>query len=279
MAGKLILCGTPIGNLEDMSPRAVRTLREADVLACEDARRSRKLLSHFGIRPQEIFVYNDGNERRQAPRLLERIQRGQTVVLVSDAGMPGLSDPGYRLVKACADASVEIEVVPGPSAVVSALAVSGLPAGRFVFEGFLPRRRNERRNRIAELAGEQRTLVVYESPHRIEECVADLAEILGERRAALARELTKLYEEVLRGTLRELQDQIRQTPVRGEIVLVVEGAVGAHKREPSGAELAEQARELMAGGMDRREALAQVAKTAGVAKRKVFDALVERPTD
>lgn len=280
MPGKLILCGTPIGNLEDASPRVIRVLGEADVLACEDTRRTRKLLSHFTVRPKELTVYNDANERREAARLVERIQRGQIVVLVSDAGMPGLSDPGYRLVKACVDASLDVEVVPGPSAVITALAVSGLPSGRFVFEGFLPRKRNERRKKIAELADERRTIVLYESPHRIEDSLVDLAECLGDRRAALARELTKLYEEVLRGTLPDLLEQVRETPARGEIVLVIDGAVGEHRREPSPEELAQQARRLMAEGMERRDALALVAELTGVGKRKVFDALVESgPTE
>ncbi len=275
MTGKLILCGTPIGNLEDMSPRAERSLREADVVACEDTRRTRKLLTHFGIRAKDLVVYHEGNERRQASGLFERILSGETVVLVSDAGMPGLSDPGYRLVKLCADQGVTVEVVPGPSAAVAALAISGLPPGRFAFEGFFPRKRGDRRRRIEDLVTEPRTMIVYESPHRIEETLEDLMELLGERPAALARELTKMYEEVRRGTLAALLDGVRSEPPRGEIVLVIGGAVQGHKETPSPGELARMVRVLMEDGTDRKEAMHTVAREAGVPKRVVFDALVD----
>jgi 16S rRNA (cytidine1402-2'-O)-methyltransferase len=276
---KLILCGTPIGNLDDMSLRAVEVLRAADVIACEDTRRTRKLLTHFGIEARDLVVYNEQNERRRSTELVQKIKRGQTVVLVSDAGMPGLSDPGYRLVEAAVAAGVVVEVVPGPNAAVSALAISGLPPGRFVFEGFLPRRSAERKRHIAALADEARTLVFYESPHRVDACLADLAEVLGPRPAALARELTKMYEEVRRGTLEELLESVRADPPRGEIVLVIQGAVRDHKAESSPAELAAAARELMDEGVARKEALVEVARRAGVPKRKVFDALLESPAD
>jgi len=275
MTGKLTLCGTPIGNLDDLSPRAVRALESADVIACEDTRRTRKLLSHFGVRPRELVVYHEGNERRKAEDLAARIARGVTVVLVSDAGMPGLSDPGYRLVTACIKAGIDVEVVPGPSAAISALALSGLPPARFVFEGFLPRKQGDRRRRLRELAGEARTIVFYESPHRIGVCLGDLLECLGDRPGCLARELTKLHEEVRRGPLSALLESIRNEPVRGEIVVVVGGAIGEHADEPEPPELARRARQLMDGGVDRKEALASVAREAGVPKRKVFDALVE----
>ena len=274
MAGKLVLCGTPIGNLEDASPRSLRLLAEADVVACEDTRRTRKLLGHYGVKARSLVVYNDLNERREAPRLLERIAGGAVVALVSDAGMPGLSDPGYRLVRACAAAGVAVEVVPGPSAAVAALAVSGLPPGRFVFEGFLPRKPGPRRRRVAELAGERRTMVLYESPHRIEAAIADLLDGLGDRAAVLARELTKLHEEVRRGGLAELLQGVRADPPRGEIALVIEGAAGA-AAAPDAAELASRARELMDGGTARPAALSAVAKEAGVPRKKVFDALLE----
>ncbi|MGH2729829.1 MAG: 16S rRNA (cytidine(1402)-2'-O)-methyltransferase [Actinomycetota bacterium] len=278
MKGALILCGTPIGNLEDISARGIRALTEADVIACEDTRRTRKLLSHHGVKAPELVVYNEGNERVQAPKLAERIAKGRRVVLVSDAGMPGLSDPGYRLVKACIGVGAPVEVVPGPSAPVTALAISGLPTGRFAFEGFLPRRSAERRRRIAELVHEERTLVLFESPHRIEESLGDLLEGLGDRPAALARELTKLHEEVRRGRLSELLAGAREVPVRGEIVLVISGATGVHRAEVSPEELARRARALMDSGLERKEALHTVAQEAGVARRKVFDALV-RPDD
>ncbi len=274
MSGRLILCATPIGNLEDITQRALRVLGSADVIACEDTRRTRKLLSHFSIHARDLVSYREGNERRAATDLVERIERGKTVVLVSDAGMPGISDPGYRLVRACIEADLTIEVVPGPTASVAALVLSGLPPGRFVFEGFLPRKTGDRKRRAAELAPETRTLVIYESPHRLEASVADLIEVLGDRPAALVRELTKLHEEVRRGSLTEILDSIRESPPKGEIVLVVGGSV--HDRAvASDEELARSARELMDSGVDRGEALSRVAKQAGVPRRRVFDALLE----
>lgn len=273
--GKLILCGTPIGNLEDMSPRALRALQEADIVACEDTRRTRKLLTHFGIKTRSLVVYNEANERRKATELVGSIKSGRTVVLVSDAGMPGLSDPGYRLVKACADNGVVVEAVPGPSAVITAVAISGLAPGRFVFEGFLPKKQGDRRRRIGELAEERRTIVLFESPHRIEVALEDLLEGLGPRPAALARELTKLHEEVRRGTLEQLLSSVVDDPPRGEIVLVIAGAIHDHAVEVPAGELASRARGLMDSGVERKEALARVAKDAGVRKRAVFDALVE----
>jgi 16S rRNA (cytidine1402-2'-O)-methyltransferase len=275
MTGKLVLCATPIGNLEDTSQRAIRTLAEADVIACEDTRRTRKLLSHHGITPAELVVYNEGNERRQAGALVKRITRGHNVVLVSDAGMPGLSDPGYRLVQACIEAGRPVEVVPGPSAAISALAVSGLPPGRFAFEGFLPRKASERRRHLEEIAEEPRTLVFYESPHRIAASLADMAEILGDRPAAIARELTKMYEEVLRGGLEELAANAAAAPPRGEIVVVVSGAVQGHGVAVPPEELARRARALMDTGVERKEAMSRVARASGASKRDVFDALVQ----
>lgn len=273
--GRLILCGTPIGNLDDMSPRAVAALRDADVIACEDTRRTRKLLSHFGIGSRDLVVLNDQTERRKAPEVVAEIGRGRTVVLVSDAGMPGLSDPGYRLVRACVAEGITVDVVPGPTAVVTALAVSGLPPGRFVFEGFLPRKPGDRRRRIESLRDEPRTIVLFESPHRIEATLEDLLAVLGDRPAALARELTKLYEEVVRGPLSEVAAALKEKPPRGEITLVVEGAVHDHKPEPAPEELAARARSLMDAGVDRKEAMARVAEEAGVPRRKVFDALLD----
>ena len=274
MSGKLVLCATPIGNLEDASRRLLRTLEEADVLACEDVRRARKLLSHFEIPARTLVVYNEGNERRRAGDLVRRVDAGETVALISDAGMPGLSDPGYRLVRACVDAGLPVEIVPGPTAAVSALVLSGLPPGRFVFEGFLPRKAGDRSRRIAELATEVRTLVFYVSPHRVEETLADLRTGLGDRPAALVRELTKVHEEVRRGTLSGLLGELGERPARGEIVVVVGGAIGAHRPRADASELARRARRLMDEGVERREALASVARSAGVPRRAVFEALL-----
>ncbi|MGH2752383.1 MAG: 16S rRNA (cytidine(1402)-2'-O)-methyltransferase [Actinomycetota bacterium] len=274
MSGRLVLVGTPIGNLEDISRRALRTLQEASVIACEDTRRARKLLGHYGIRARELIVYNEANERRQARALLDRIGEGNEVALISDAGMPGLSDPGFRLVEACAQRGYEVVVVPGPTAVVSALAVSGLPPGRFAFEGFLPRKQGDRRRRIAELAAEERTMVFFESPHRISASLSDLSDALGDRPAVVARELTKLHETAHRGTLSELLAVAQEGELRGEIVIVVSGAVRGSASIAGPEELAERAEQLIGRGMDRRAALTAVAKEAGVSKREVFDALV-----
>lgn len=272
--GRLILCATPIGNLEDVTLRSLRVLGEADVVACEDTRRTRKLLTHHGVQIKKLVLYNEGNERRRSPELVSKMSAGHTVVLVSDAGMPGLSDPGYRLVRASVDAGVTVEAVPGPTAAISALAISGLPPARFVFEGFLPRKSGERRRRLEELKEEERTLVFYESPHRIEDTLVDMSEILGPRPSALARELTKMHEEVRRGTLTELAEGAKAVPPRGEIVVVVGGAL-RRDRPVVPQELAEAARALMDQGMERRAAMQQVARDAGVSKRDVFDALVE----
>ena len=274
MSGRLVLVGTPIGNLEDITRRALRTLEEAEIIACEDTRRARKLLSHYGLRARELVTYNEANERRQAGKLLERIAGGQEVVLISDAGMPGLSDPGFRLVEACAERGHEVVVVPGPTAVVSALALSGLPPGRFTFEGFLPRKAGERRRRIAGLAAEERTMVFFESPHRISDSLADLLEGLGERPAVVARELTKVHETAHRGSLSELAALAQKGAFRGEIVVVVSGAVRGIGTIAGPEELAERASQLIDEGMDRKAAMTAVSKEAGVSKREVFDALV-----
>ncbi|HEX2241134.1 MAG TPA: 16S rRNA (cytidine(1402)-2'-O)-methyltransferase, partial [Actinomycetota bacterium] len=242
MTGKLILCGTPIGNLEDASPRLARVLGEADAIACEDTRRTKKLLSHFGVTAKRLLVYNDRNERRQAPRLVELIAKGRAVALVSDAGMPGLSDPGYHLVRACIEKSVPIEGVPGPSAVLTALALSGFSGSRFVFEGFLPRRKAERQRRVAELSEEERTTILFESPARLRDTLIALAAVAPDREAVIARELTKLHEEVIRGTVAELAESLADDTVRGEIVLVLHGAA-ASRAEVSAELLARRARD------------------------------------
>jgi 16S rRNA (cytidine1402-2'-O)-methyltransferase len=207
--------------------------------------------------------------------LVKRIATGMNVVLISDAGMPGLSDPGYRLVSLCIDQGLQVSVIPGPNAALSALVISGLPPGRFVFEGFLPRKSGERRRRFDSLKEEPRTLLFYESPHRIAETLEDMLEVLGDRPMALARELTKMYEEVRRGDISEVLDGVRRDPPRGEIVVVVQGAVRDSKPEPDADELAEMARTLMGDGVPRKEAMALVAREAGVSKKKVFDALVD----
>jgi 16S rRNA (cytidine1402-2'-O)-methyltransferase len=278
VTGRLVLCATPIGNLDDVSVRLLRVLAEADLIACEDSRRARKLLSHHGIPVRGLVVYNEGNERTRAPELAGRVGAGATVALISSAGTPAISDPGYRLVRACIDGGLPVEVVPGPTAAIAALVVSGLPPDRFVFEGWLPRKAVERRRRIEALQSEARTIIFYVSPHRAPQALLDLAELLGPRPAALVRELTKIHEEVIRSTLPDLAARFDHELPRGEIVLVVGGAPRSHDA-PGRRELARRAHALMRAGTDRKEALATVARESGVPRRAVFDALVEQPDE
>ncbi|MGH2653830.1 MAG: 16S rRNA (cytidine(1402)-2'-O)-methyltransferase [Actinomycetota bacterium] len=273
MPGTLWLVGTPIGNLGDASERAARTLGAVDVIACEDTRRTRKLLSHLGVSGRRLVSFNEGNERRQVPFLLGHLRAGRDVAVVSDAGMPGLSDPGYRLVVACAAEDIPVDVVPGPSAAIAALVISGLPAARFAFEGFLPRKSGERRARLSSLAEDPRTVVVFESPRRLRALLADALAALGDRRAVVVRELTKVHQEVLRARLSELPSRLADE-VLGEVVVVMEGAA-----PPPGADidaLGDRVEELTAGGLSRKEAAARVAQEVGVSKRALYEASLRR---
>lgn len=227
--GVLYLVATPIGNLEDVTLRALRVLREVDLIAAEDTRHVRKLLERYGIR-QQVVSYHEHNEQARTPQLLAALRSGRSVALVSDAGTPVLSDPGYRLVRACVEASVPVVPVPGPSAVTAALVASGLPADRFLFLGFPPRRRTARRRFLEEVKDQRATLVLFESPRRLADCLQDLVEVLGDRRVAVCRELTKVHEEVRRGRASELVRWARGEQVRGEVTLVVEGAVAEGAR-------------------------------------------------
>ncbi len=266
----LVLVGTPIGNLGDLSPRAVEELAKADVVACEDSRRTGRLLQHAGIRARELLVVNDHNEAQRVEEVLARLARGQRVAVVTDAGMPGISDPGERLVRAASRDGFRVEVVPGPSAAVAALVASGLPTARFVFEGFLARKAGARRQRLAELVDEQRTLVFYEAPHRVTATLTDLATVLGGwRKVAVARELTKLHEEVWRGLLHEAVAWAEATPPRGEIALVVQGALPPGPAEDPDVEAAVQAR--LDAGDSARDAAATVAADLGVPKRQAYE--------
>ncbi|GAB2768607.1 16S rRNA (cytidine(1402)-2'-O)-methyltransferase [Streptomyces daliensis] len=275
MTGTLVLAGTPIGDAEDAPPRLARELAEADIVAAEDTRRLRRLTQALGVRPEgRIVSYFEGNESARTPELAEALAGGARVLLVTDAGMPSVSDPGYRLVAAAVERGVRVTAVPGPSAVLTALALSGLPVDRFCFEGFLPRKQGERLARLREAADERRTLVYFESPHRLEAALAAMAEVLGgERRAAVCREMTKTYEEVRRGPLKELAAWAAEG-VRGEITVVVEGAPEPDPGELDAAELARRVAVREEAGERRKEAIAAVARNAGVPKRDVFDAVV-----
>jgi len=268
--GALVVVSTPIGNLGDLSPRAVEALASADAIACEATRRTRKLLSHAGVPAPTLLTVNDHSEARQVRGILSRLERGERVAVVTDAGTPGISDPGERLVAAAAAAGIDVEVVPGASAAVAALVVSGLPTGRFAFEGFLPRRGSGRGERVEALRAEQRTTILYEAPHRVRQTVAELADTLGPtRRVTIVRELTKLHEEVWRGTLGGAVDHLAASEPRGEYVLVLGGAGPA--AEPSSEEVTEALRSRLAAGTDKKTATAEVAKELRVPKRTVYE--------
>jgi 16S rRNA (cytidine1402-2'-O)-methyltransferase len=268
--GALVLVATPIGNLGDLSTRAVDELGRADAVACEDTRRTGRLLAHAGVSSPKLLVVNDHTEAAAVAEVVSRLAQGQRVAVVSDAGMPGISDPGERLVQAAVAAGHRVEVVPGPSAAITALVASALPTGRWVFEGFLPRRGSGRTERLVELAAERRTIVIYEAPHRLARTLGDLAEWLGpERRVAVSRELTKLHEEVWRGRLDQAVDHAGQVAPRGEYVLVVAGAP-----PPAAAtddELVAALAQAQADGRTRRDAVALVAGRFGVGRRRVYD--------
>ena len=274
MTGRLILAGTPIGDLGDASPRLARVLAEADVVAAEDTRRLRRLTTELGITVGgRVTSYFEGNERQRTDELVAALVEGQTVLVVTDAGMPSVSDPGYRLVAAAIEAGVPVTAVPGPSAVLTALALSGLPVDRFCFEGFLPRKAGERARRLADLASEPRTMVFFEAPHRLAASLAAMAEAFGpDRRTAVCRELTKTYEEVKRGGAAELAEWA-EDGVRGEITVVVAGADPA-ARELGPVELAAEVAADEEAGTPRKQAIADVAKRFGLPKRTVYDAVV-----
>ena len=271
--GSLILVSTPIGNLGDLSPRATDTLARVGVIACEDTRHTRKLLTHAGISGKRLLAVHEHNEAGQVAHVLGLLDRGVDVAVVTDAGTPGISDPGTRLVVAAAGAGARVEVVPGPSALVAALVLSGLPTARFCFEGFLPRKGRERAERLGAIAAERRTTVLYEAPHRLEATLGDLLAACGPLRlVAVARELTKLHEEVWRGTLDGALARALESAPRGEHVLVVAGAGGPEPASDEQVEAAVAAK--LAEGVPAKEAVPLVASELGVPKRRVYDASV-----
>jgi 16S rRNA (cytidine1402-2'-O)-methyltransferase len=274
-AGRVLLAATPLGRAGDASERLRAALADTPVIAAEDTRRLRRLCADLGVRPAgRVVSFFDANESARVPMLIETLEQGSDVLVVTDAGMPSVSDPGYRLVVAAIAAGIDVTVLPGPSAVLAALAVSGLPADRFCFEGFLPRRAGERRRAIAALGAESRTMVLFEAPHRLADSLRDLAEAFGvDRPAAVCRELTKTHEQVVRGGLGELAEWAAAGEVLGEITLVVAGALPA-RAHVSAAELAAEVAAREAAGEARKEAIASVAAARNVPKRTVFDAVV-----
>jgi len=270
----LYVVGTPIGNLEDISLRALRILGEIDLIAAEDTRRTRKLLTHYGIKTP-LTSYHEHNKLTKLDELLSTLQQ-KDVALVSEAGMPGLSDPGYELIEAAIARGIPVVPVPGPSALITALVVSGLPTDSLLYVGFLPRRRNERRHLLASVAGERHTLVAFEAPHRLRSSLADLKDVLGDRRIALARELTKVYEEVWRGSVSQALDHFEENPPRGEFTLVIEGAKEERVAWDEG-QVMEALAELLAEGVERKEAVKAVSELAGWPKREVYKVALQCP--
>jgi 16S rRNA (cytidine1402-2'-O)-methyltransferase len=274
--GCLYLVATPIGNLGDITLRALRILRESDQIACEDTRHTQKLLNHYEI-AKPLVSYHEHNEMTRAPELLIALEQGAKIALVSDAGMPLVSDPGYRLVTLCLRHKIPVVPIPGPSALLAALAASGLPNEEFLFVGFLPARSGERQRALERLRIEDRTIILYEGPHRVQECIADAREILGDRPACLAREVTKLHEEFLRGKLSELLTSLEERPARGEITLLI-GAADASEpgsHADSAQSLAARVEELMhQAKLDRKEALKLAAKEHGITRRAAYGQLI-----
>lgn len=275
MSGALYLVGTPIGNLGDLSPRAVEVLQSADFIAAEDTRVSLKLLNHFGVHKPMVSYY-EHNKFASGDKILARILDGETCALVTDAGMPAISDPGEDIVALCAHHHVDVFVIPGPSAVVSALAVSGLPTGRFCFEGFLSVGKKSRMEHLESLVSERRTMVFYEAPHKLLRTLEDMLSVLGDRPVALCRELTKLHEEVLRTTLSSAVERYRETPPKGEFVLVVGGAAAESAPEVSMEQALELVTRYRAEGRGLKEACKLAASDTGFSKNELYALALEQ---
>ncbi|WP_338824457.1 Ribosomal RNA small subunit methyltransferase I [Moorella humiferrea] len=270
----LYLVATPIGNLEDITLRALKILGEVDLIAAEDTRRTRELLAHYNLHTP-LTSYHRHNLRSKTPYLLKMLLEGKKLALVSDAGMPGISDPGEELVREAIDAGINVVPIPGPNAALAALVASGLPTSRFVFEGFLPRKGKERRERLIALAAEERTLIFYEAPHRLVNTLDDLLAALGDRRVAVGRELTKMFETIWRGMLSEAIAFFQANPPRGEITLVVAGAAPSASLQYDPARAAAEVKELEEAGVERKEAMAMIARRYGRSRREIYRACLE----
>lgn len=267
--GTLYVVGTPIGNLEDMTFRAVRILQTVDMIAAEDTRHTGKLLQHFQVKAPQLS-YHDHNRNTRIPELIEQLNRGRAIALVTDAGMPGISDPGYELVKACIEAGILVVPIPGPSAAITALTASGLPTEQFVFEGFLPAKGQDRRDRLESIQAEARTIIFYEAPHRLRQTLQDLADVLGkDRQLVLARELTKLYEEFWRGTLEEAATQLKNKEPQGEYTLLVAGTPTALPYL-SAEEIESELKAIMLQKVSRSQASRQLAKVTAHSRQELY---------
>lgn len=273
MAGKLFVVGTPIGNLSDFSPRAIETLREVDFIAAEDTRVTIKLLNKFEI-STPMVSYHKFNTFDRGDEICDRIEKGENCAVVSDAGMPCISDPGEMLVKQCYDRGIDVCVVPGPTALASALAISGLPTGRFTFEGFLSVNKPNRKEHLMSLVHERRTMVFYEAPHKLSATLKDMFRCFGNRRISIVRELTKIHEQVIRTTLSEACEKYADDSIKGEIVLIIEGAAEESKKEGTLEDAVKTARELMETGMSASEAAKESAKLTGFKKGDIYKGLL-----
>ena len=274
LSGTLYVVGTPIGNLGDMSPRAIETLANCDFIAAEDTRVTLKLLNHFEIK-KPMVSYFEHNRFERGPIVAERILSGESCALVTDAGMPAISDPGEDLVKLCREKGIKIEAVPGPCAFATALAVSGMPSRRFTFEGFLPVDKSDRKEHISWLIGETRTMIFYEAPHKLSQTLADLYKALGDREIAIVRELTKIHEEVIKTTLSEASEKYSKEAIKGEIVLIVKGAEPEKKECMTIEQAAEYAMKLVEKGESKTQAAKIAAKESGLKKGDIYKILIE----
>ena len=274
MSGILYVVGTPIGNLGDISPRALRTLEECDFIAAEDTRVTLKLLNRFEIK-KPLISYFEHNRRQKGEYITDRILAGENCAIVTDAGMPAVSDPGEDLVALCHEKGIQVSVVPGPSAFVAAIALSGLPVGRFTFEGFLSVSKVSRREHLEEVKKEKRTMVFYEAPHKLSATLSDMYAYFGDRKLAIVREITKIHEEVIRTTLAEASEKYKEESLKGEIVLVIEGYTESEEDIPTLEDAIEKAREYMQEGMSVSFAAKQAAKDTGIKKGDIYKALQE----
>ncbi len=265
-AGTLYVCPTPIGNLDDITLRVLNILKEVDLIAAEDTRHTLRLLNHFEIK-KPMTSYHEHNIREKGPNLIRHLQEGKTIALVSDAGMPGISDPGQDLIRLAIEEGIQVEGLPGPSAALLALVISGLPTEKFAFEGFLPSRSTDRKKVLEEIRDEMRTLIFYESPHRITSSLEDMVDILGDRQASLSRELTKHFEETIRGGLSMILSVAQERNLKGEMVLVVSGA---EKAEPEQIDIKNELRKLVEGGMSKKEAVKELVRVHGVPRNQVY---------
>ena len=275
MSGTLYVVGTPIGNLGDLSPRAVQTLEDCDFIAAEDTRVTLKLLNPFGVR-KPLVSYYEHNRRVRGEEILSRLLAGESCALVTDAGMPAISDPGEDLVRACHDHGVPVAAVPGPCAFATALALSGMPAGRFTFEGFLSVNKQSRRDHLRQVQAETRTMIFYEAPHKLPATLRDMYASFGDRRIAIVREITKIHEQVIRTTFSEALRQIEQEPIKGEIVLIVEGAAPPKAEEVSPEDALTLAERYLGEGLSPTDAAKRAAKQTGLKKGDIYKALTER---